>query len=142
VPSLSSATPGHFELADLLRFAGVLPGAAPVRTYVVKPGDTLSGIAQQELGDAERWHEIFALNLATVHHPDRIFPGQVLFLPGPTPIQPTPRFYIVKSGDTLSSIAKRELGNESRWPEIFAANSDAIVNPDAIFPGQVFLIPR
>lgn len=31
-PSLPAAQPGRFELADLLRFAGVLPGGAPTQT--------------------------------------------------------------------------------------------------------------
>jgi hypothetical protein len=40
-PSLPSATPGRFELADLLRFAGVLAGGTRPRTYIVQLGDTL-----------------------------------------------------------------------------------------------------
>ncbi len=140
-PSLSGAQPGRFELADLLRFAGVLPSVAPPRTYIVQPGDTLSGIAQQQLGDASRWPEIFALNRGTIRHPDLIFPGQVLVLPGDTPIQPVPRFYVVRPGDTLSGIAQQQLGDASRWPEIFALNRDAISNPDLIFPGQVLVLP-
>jgi hypothetical protein len=80
-PSLPGAQPGTFELADLLRFAGVLPNATPARTHVVQPGDTLSGIAQQELGDAGRWPEIFALNRGVINNPDVIVPGQVLLLP-------------------------------------------------------------
>jgi nucleoid-associated protein YgaU len=51
-----------------------------LRTYTVQSGDTLSGIAQQQLGDASRWPEIFLLN-RSIRHPDRISPGQVLILP-------------------------------------------------------------
>ena len=85
-PTLPSATPGGFELRDLLAFAGVLPGldTSPPpgpRTYVVQPGDTLSGIAQSELGDARRWPQIFALNRTIINNPDVIFPGQVLLVP-------------------------------------------------------------
>ena len=58
------------------------------RTYTVQPGDTLSGIAQQQLGNASRWPEIFVLNRSIIQHPDRISPGQVLTLPGDTPMQP------------------------------------------------------
>jgi len=81
LPSLSGANPGSLELADLLRFAGVLDGGVPPRTYVVQSGDTLSGIAQQELGDATRWPEIFALNRGVLGDPNLIIPGQVLALP-------------------------------------------------------------
>jgi peptidoglycan hydrolase-like protein with peptidoglycan-binding domain len=50
--------------------------------YVVQSGDTLSEIAQEQLGDASRWREIFELNRALVSDPDEIFPGQVLVLSG------------------------------------------------------------
>jgi nucleoid-associated protein YgaU len=140
-PSLPAAAPGQFELADLLRFAGVLAGATAARTYTVQAGDTLSGIAQAQLGDASRWPEIFVLNRASIRHPDRIFPGQILTLPGDTPMDPPPRLYIVQPGDTLSGIAEAELGDAGRWPEIFALNRDVIANPDRIFPDQVLLLP-
>jgi nucleoid-associated protein YgaU len=111
------------------------------RTYTVQPGDTLSGIAQHQLGDASRWPEIFLLNRNIIRHPDRISPGQVLTLPGDTPMQPPPRIYVVRRGDTLSAIAQRELGNASRWPEIFERNRDVISDPNRIFPDQVLILP-
>lgn len=49
--------------------------------YVVEQGDTLSAIADKQLGDADRWSEIFELNRALVSDPDKIHPGQVLALP-------------------------------------------------------------
>ena len=52
-----------------------------LRTYIVRRGDTLSGIAQRELGDASRWPEIFERNREVLSNPDRIFPDQVLILP-------------------------------------------------------------
>jgi nucleoid-associated protein YgaU len=104
------------------------------RTYTVQPGDTLSGIAQHQLGDASRWPEIFLLNRSIIRHPDRISPGQVLTLPGDTPMQPPPRIYVVRRGDTLSAIAQRELGNASRWPEIFERNRDVISDPTGSSP--------
>jgi nucleoid-associated protein YgaU len=158
-PSLPSVTPGTFTLADLLALAGVLPiatqpqpgngggggggGGTPPpggSTYVVQPGDTLSGIAQSQLGDASRWPEIFALNQDQISNPDLIFPGQVLVLPPGTP-PPAPPTYVVQPGDTLSGIAQSQLGNAARWPEIFALNSNQIQNPNIIFPGQVLVLP-
>jgi nucleoid-associated protein YgaU len=141
VPSLPSARPGRFELADLLRFAGVLAGGSPPRIYTVRPGDTLSGIARDQLGDARRWPEIFVVNRAIIRHPDRIFPGQVLTLPGDAPMDPPPRIYVVQPGDTLSGIARQQLGDAGRWPEIFALNRDVIADPDRIFPDQVLILP-
>jgi nucleoid-associated protein YgaU len=111
-----------------------------LRTYTVQSGDTLSGIAQQQLGDASRWPEIFLLN-RSIRHPDRISPGQVLTLPDDTAMQPPPRLYVVRRGDTLSGIAQRELGDASRWPEIFECNREVISNPDRISPDQILDLP-
>ena len=49
--------------------------------HLVQSGHTLSGIAEQQLGDATRWPEIFDLNRDIVADANRIFPGQVLTLP-------------------------------------------------------------
>ena len=53
----------------------------------------------------------------------------------------TARTYTVKSGDSLSKIAKREYGDAAKWNTIFEANRDKIKNPDLIHPGQVLNIP-
>jgi nucleoid-associated protein YgaU len=111
-------------------------------TYTVRQGDTLSGIAAEQLGDADRWPEIFALNRDVIDDPDMIRPGQQLRLPDEDPTGPPPRVYTVRRGDTLSSIAKKHLGDANRWPEIFELNQEVISDPDEIFPGQVLLIPN
>jgi len=49
-------------------------------------------------------------------------------------------YYTVKKGDTLGKIAKAYPG--VTWKEIFEANKDEIKNPDLIYPGQKFRIPR
>lgn len=51
------------------------------RTYTVVAGDSLSKIAQRELGDASRWHAIYDANRDTIKDPDLIHPGQVLKMP-------------------------------------------------------------
>jgi nucleoid-associated protein YgaU len=140
-PSLPAATAGTFELADLLRFAGVLGETRTPRRYTVRRGDSLAGIAESELGDPRRWTEIFLLNRAVIRNPDRIFPGQVLVLPPARPTGPIPVLYVVRPGDTLSAIAQSKLGNRNRWPEIFALNRDIIANADRLIPGQVLVLP-
>jgi nucleoid-associated protein YgaU len=50
--------------------------------------------------------------------------------------------YTVKSGDTLSKIAKEQLGNPSAYMDIFNANKDQLSDPDKIKPGQVLKIPQ
>ncbi|MET3803787.1 nucleoid-associated protein YgaU [Nakamurella sp. UYEF19] len=55
------------------------------------------------------------------------------------PTQPTSAAdgsYTVKSGDTLSRIAKDE-GITGGWKSLAEANADVIPDPDMIFPGQV-----
>jgi hypothetical protein len=48
----------------------------------------------------------------------------------------------VVKGDTLWDIAQAEYNDPTRWPEIYAANTDVIGgNPNLIFPGQVLRIP-
>jgi nucleoid-associated protein YgaU len=63
------------------RSGSVAPELANGTSYTVQPGDTLSGIAEAQLGDANRWPEIFELNGEVISDPNRIFPGQVLVLP-------------------------------------------------------------
>jgi nucleoid-associated protein YgaU len=52
-----------------------------------------------------------------------------------------PKLREVKSGDSLSKIAKQEYGDASKWPLIFEANKDILKDPDKIFPGQQLKIP-
>ena len=53
----------------------------PARTYTVKPGDTLSGIAFHFYGSARAWRFLFQVNRAEIKNPNLIFPGQVLRVP-------------------------------------------------------------
>ena len=63
------------------------PAAAPQgtqnasKTYTVKPGDTLSKIAKEFLGDANAYMTIFNANRDQLTDPDKIKPGQVLNIP-------------------------------------------------------------
>jgi LysM repeat protein len=50
--------------------------------------------------------------------------------------------HIVKSGDSLSKIAKQYYGNPSKYNTIFQANTDQLKNPDLIHPGQILKIPN
>jgi nucleoid-associated protein YgaU len=60
---------------------GTSPGAQPDRTYTVQPGDTLSKIAREMLGDAKAYMDIFNANRDQLADPDKIKPGQVLKIP-------------------------------------------------------------
>ena len=49
--------------------------------YVVKRGDTLSGIAKSVYGNAGRWREIFEANKDIIENPNLIRPGWKLRIP-------------------------------------------------------------
>ena len=53
----------------------------------------------------------------------------------------TQRTYTVQAGDTLSKIAKDQLGSSNAYMEIFNENRDQLNDPDKIKPGQVLKIP-
>lgn len=48
----------------------------------------------------------------------------------------------VKSGESLSKIAKHYYGDPMKYPRIFEANRDILKNPDLIHPGQNLVIPN
>ncbi|MGW7067114.1 LysM peptidoglycan-binding domain-containing protein [Streptomyces sp. NPDC054855] len=64
-----------------------VPGAK--RTHIVRPGESLSAIAQDETGDAARWGELYEASKDTdqpgdtprVSDPNLIFPGQKITIP-------------------------------------------------------------
>jgi nucleoid-associated protein YgaU len=62
--------------------------------------------------------------------------------PGTTTGGQTDRTYTVKSGDTLSKIAKEMLGDANAYTDIFNANKDQLSDPNKIKPGQVLKIPQ
>ncbi|MCC8445241.1 LysM peptidoglycan-binding domain-containing protein [Xanthomonas translucens] len=49
--------------------------------------------------------------------------------------------YLVKSGDSLSKIAKLHYGDGNAWTRIFEANRDVLDDPDKIYPGQTLKLP-
>jgi nucleoid-associated protein YgaU len=79
------ATIGHDSaiVADIKATAtSTTPAGGATQTrYTVKPGDTLSKIAREKLGDANAYMEIFNANKDQLSDPDKIKPGQVLKIP-------------------------------------------------------------
>ena len=60
----------------------------------------------------------------------------------PEPLKPTR--HVVLKGECLWYIAGYEhiYGDPLKWPLIYKANRNKIKDPDLIYPGQVFVIPR
>jgi DNA-binding SARP family transcriptional activator len=73
---------------DPLRFTTTLRATPHRPTYTVAEGDNLWDIAARQLGDPQRWREIFELNCGrpqpdgrTLGNPNLIYPGWILTLP-------------------------------------------------------------
>ncbi len=49
--------------------------------YTIKSGDTLGGIAKEHLGNAMAYKKIFEANREVIKDPDKIYPGQKIFIP-------------------------------------------------------------
>lgn len=91
--------------------------------YTVKPGDTLSGIAQKYGTTVAKLQ-----SLNGISNPDKIYAGQKLKIAGSAPAK---QYYTVKVGDNLTKIAKRFGTSVSH---LVALNK--IKNPNLIRVGQ------
>lgn len=98
--------------------------------YTVRPGNTLYAIAQFFGTTAEKIAKKNGLN-----PPYTIYPGQVLELPDEDTA--SPRYYVVRPGDTIVGIADR-YGLEI--DDILALNK--LENPNIIYPGQIIRLTK
>jgi len=83
VQSGSASTAPPAPKADFSNVQSGVESTAPTaaQTYTVVKGDSLSKIAKEFYGSANRWHEIFDANRDQISNPDLIKPGQVLKIP-------------------------------------------------------------
>ncbi|WP_114906785.1 LysM peptidoglycan-binding domain-containing protein [Ornithinimicrobium murale] len=117
------------------------PGGADAQTDIAEPGDTMSSLAQEHLGDGRLWPQIAQAN-PDITDPDIIHPGDELDIPGGDADQVDTNYdtVTVQEGDTLSGLAREHLGDGRLWPQIAQANPD-ITDPDVIHPGDELAIP-
>ena len=124
--------------------------------HYVRKGESLSSISTRFYGNPGFAEQIARLN--NLGDPNRVKVGTRLILPksfgrlmdgstaradtASTP-PPTPRSKTVKvrEGETLSDIAKRELGDGNKWRALWKANKNVIPNPDRLSPGIVLQLP-
>lgn len=125
-----------------------LPEPPPYTEYTVMSGDSMSSIARDWFGTDAKWDLIAKAN--PLIDPNRLRVGQVLRLPPKDTERddageaagPSGTTYVVRSGDTLSRIARQYYGDESKWRIIHDANRDKIGdNPDNLRVGMRLEIP-
>lgn len=129
--------------------------------YTVAEGDTLWSISEKVYNDGFGWKEIADAN--KISNPSSIEKGMILVIPQKTQgtptitVTPAPaaaaqvpdaqavqkitgNSYTVIKGDYLWEIAVRAYGDGYRWVDIAKVNN--LDNPDMIFSGNVFKLPR
>ena len=101
-------------------------------TYIVQPGDTLSGIAARY---GTTYQSLAAIN--NIADPNRIYPGQEIMIDGAATEAPAAGavYYTIKPGDTLSGIAACY---ETTWQ--WLAEINGIDTPDLIHPGTTIRV--
>ncbi|WNZ06228.1 LysM peptidoglycan-binding domain-containing protein [Streptomyces sp. 11x1] len=156
-PAISDArvpgqAPGEQHTAGAAAESVAATNATEPRAYTVRevrPAESLWSIAEQELGDGERWREIAALNEGRPMTDGQVFKSNSFLQPGwrlqmpevssgstavaggtrtqlgdgaPTADEKGEHVVTVHSGDYLSKIAEEELGDGNRWPQLFEAS--------------------
>lgn len=129
--------PSVIRSAGLNHLSGTSPAPSPSPspsadyiTYVIQPGDTLSGIAAR-FGTTVS--ELTRIN--KISDPDRIYAGNTIKVPEKS--GSATRTYTIRPGDTLSGIA-------SRYGTTVAAIArlNNIPDPDRIYAGKTIRIPN
>lgn len=93
-----------------------------MKTYIVKPGDTLSVLASRLLGQGSTYHDLWKLN-PQITNPDLIHVGQVIYYPetgvkvingagvkAPFSISPTHIIYMVAAVLIVASFMMMQKG--------------------------------
>lgn len=143
------------ESSPVLIEMGRRPANSPARTHRVAPGDTFWALADRYYHDPSL-HDELARHNNVASNSLRV--GQDLLIPdldelmgrsprtqaaAPKPKQASKaRRHVVKSGDTLGSIAADKLGSARRWGEIFDLNRDDIADPDMLTVGVELRLPE
>jgi nucleoid-associated protein YgaU len=125
------------------------PGAGDVKTHTVAAGETLGEISMKYYGTSKNWKKIAEANKVD---PSGLKPGQKLTIPviegAAKPgkdAQPEAKLadgehaYKVKVGDSYYNIAKKELGNASRWKELEKLNG---IPAEELHAGQTIKLPN
>ena len=134
--SLSAKTTTGAERAhtDALVRPGNEHSHPATRTYTVRPGDTLSTIAERFYGNPADWTGLYRANSSVIQDPDSIYAGEVLKIPSDphaSAASYTPKHAKSTSVTTLASSATRLSGTlgcsglEALWEAAGGSSSEA-----------------
>ena len=111
--------------------------------HVVRAGDDLWSLAERYYGQGTDWRRIATANPTVLTGgPDRLEVGWRLVIPGVDRPERDERRVTVRRGDTLSSLAERELGSADLWPKLYRANRSQLSDPDVLPVGIRLVIPE
>ncbi|WP_419924516.1 LysM peptidoglycan-binding domain-containing protein [Candidatus Poriferisocius sp.] len=139
--------------------------------HTVNQRDSLRSLAEQYLGDPDKWTEAYVLNHSqaqavggSLADPTRLQPGWELVMPAdarspelndlkhvvPSASNSQADNYstesdntkiTVKTGDTLRQLAAYHLNDPEKWIDIYNANQELIQNPNVIMAGWELQLP-
>ena len=95
------------------------------RTYTVRTGDTLSGIAQRFYGHASDWEWLYHLNHTKISDPNLIYTGQVFSAPADPPASVRNGTYQARHAKSVatSSTASSTTGSSSTGPSTASSST-------------------
>jgi LysM repeat protein len=97
------------------------------RHYTVRPGDTLSSIAQRFYGTTADWRLLYQANRSVIHDPDVIFPGEVLNVPSGPPARSTTSTPSVLTTAAALSGTLSCPGLEELWEQAGGSGAQAVM---------------
>ncbi|OGR71386.1 MAG: hypothetical protein A2089_10505 [Elusimicrobia bacterium GWD2_63_28] len=139
----SMLAPQHAAPAPAAVQPAAQPAAAPQPVVIIQP----SQADTQAQADINRQIETLRQELEKSRAEMETLKAKAAARPAAQPApqakpQPsTRRSYVVKSGDTLGSIAEAVYGDAERWPEIYRANAGSLGRGGEVKPGQVLSLP-
>jgi LysM repeat protein len=102
----------------------------PARRYTVRPGDTLSSIAQRFYGSPADWRWLYQANRSVLTNPNVIYPGEVLNVPYGPPTRGTASAAAGSTVLTTSTTLSGTLGCaglEELWEEAGGSAAQAVM---------------
>lgn len=130
-----------------------------LESHRVQPGETFSSLATMYYGNEKHTHFLISYNPHIIN-PNALKVGTIIKIPSlsayqqtrkssaqtaknPTPIQKrSSKTYLVQPGDSFYIIAQKQLGDSSRWEELFDLNRNLVNgNPRQLRAGQTIVLP-